>query len=504
MFVSPSVTITMNNNTKIQNDWYLKLDGKIDLQGKSQLVQTINSDLDVTSSGFIERDQQGQSNLFNYNYWCSPVGGISTTSNNNSYTVDSVMKDGTDPENIKNFTWTTGYNGAPTTPITLSTYWLFKFQNVTPVYANWAKVTQTENLFASQGFTMKGSGAATATQNYTFIGKPNSGVISSPIAANNSNVSGNPYPSALDATAFINANISSTNGSLYFWEHYPTNSSHVLVKYQGGYATRNLVGGTTPVSPAGISGLGSSSRIPGRYIPVGQGFFINGNATGGTINFNNSQRLFIKEDDAVNSNVLFRNNNSKVIKKEFDNRQDAIPQDNKFTKIRFSYISPDNNRRELLLGFMNENATSDIDPGYDAVQLDTQDSDMYFLNNNTKLVIQGDTYFDSASSFPLGVKTAIGGKAKFVLNQTENFDANSSIYIYDNVTKLYHDIKEKDLEINLTAGTLADRFSLRFNNPVTLSVNNFDVKNTCKVYVKNNILTTDSPQHLSWCSIYDM
>ena len=490
MFVSPSATITMNNNTKIQNDWYLKLDGKIDLQGRSQLVQTTNSDLDVTSAGSIERDQQGQSNRFSYNYWSSPVGGISTTSNNNSYTVDSVMKDGTDPANIRNITWTTGYNGAPTTPITLSNFWIFKFQNVSPIYANWAKVLQNGTLFAGQGFTLKGSGGASANQNYTFVGKPNSGAISSPIAANNSNLSGNPYPSALDANAFITANLGSTTGTLYFWEHFSTNASHNLAAYQGGYATRNLVGGTTPVSPAGVSGLGSSSRIPGRYIPVGQGFFVNGSATGGSINFNNSQRLFIKEDDAVNSNALFRHNantsTSPVVQKEFDNRQDAIPQDNEFTKIRFSYISPDNNRRELLLGFMNENATSAVDPGYDAVQLDTQASDMYFLNNNTRLVIQGDTYFNSASSFPLGVKTAIEGKVKFVLNQTENFDANSSIYIYDNVTKLYHDIKEKDFEINLTAGTLADRFSLRFNNPSTLSVNNFDINEAVKVTFANN------------------
>ena len=68
MFVDPGVTINMTNETKIQNDWYLKLDGKIDLAGKSQLVQTTNSELDVTSSGSIEKDQEGQSNKFNYNY----------------------------------------------------------------------------------------------------------------------------------------------------------------------------------------------------------------------------------------------------------------------------------------------------------------------------------------------------------------------------------------------------------------------------------------------------
>jgi hypothetical protein len=68
--------ISMNNDTNIQNDWYLKLDGKIDLVGMSQLVQTAESDLDVTSAGSIERDQQGQSNKYNYNYWSSPVSPI--------------------------------------------------------------------------------------------------------------------------------------------------------------------------------------------------------------------------------------------------------------------------------------------------------------------------------------------------------------------------------------------------------------------------------------------
>jgi hypothetical protein len=34
---------------------HLKLDGKIDLVGRSQLVQKLGSDLDITSSGTLER-----------------------------------------------------------------------------------------------------------------------------------------------------------------------------------------------------------------------------------------------------------------------------------------------------------------------------------------------------------------------------------------------------------------------------------------------------------------
>jgi len=486
MFVDPGVTVRMTNDTKLQNDWYLDLDGKIDLVGKSQLVQTINSDLEVTSSGSIERDQQGQSNKFNYNYWSSPVGALSTTSNNNSYTVDSVMKDGTDPNNIKNITWVPTYDGAATNPITLSSYWIFKFQNVSPVYANWAKIGQTGSLLAGQGFTLKGSAAGTATQNYTFVGKPNSGAISSPIAANNSNLSGNPYPSALDANAFINDNLTSTTGTLYFWEHYSTNSSHVLVQYQGGYATRNLVGGTAPVAPSGISTSGSSSRVPGRYIPVGQGFFVNGSATGGTINFNNGQRAFIKENDAVNSNPLFRQTASSIVDNQFNNKQDAVPSETEFTKIRLGFDSANNFHRQLLLGFMDDKATSGIDTGYDATLLDIQSNDMYFLNTNAKLVIQGDSYFNTASVFPLGVKTATEGKVKFTLDAIEKLDENQNVYIYDNLTNTYHDIRNQAFEVNLPAGTISDRFSLRFKNTSTLGLDNFGDSKTIAVAFTNN------------------
>jgi hypothetical protein len=61
----------------------------------------------------------------------------------------------------------------------LASYWIFKFQNYTNDYANWSAVGPDGTLLAGQGFTMKGSAAATANQNYTFVGKPNNGTITS-------------------------------------------------------------------------------------------------------------------------------------------------------------------------------------------------------------------------------------------------------------------------------------------------------------------------------------
>ena len=52
LILNPGATIYMNNDNKLQNDWYLLIDGVIDLMGRSQLVQTINSDLEPTSDGW--------------------------------------------------------------------------------------------------------------------------------------------------------------------------------------------------------------------------------------------------------------------------------------------------------------------------------------------------------------------------------------------------------------------------------------------------------------------
>ncbi len=484
-------TISANNDTKISITHYLKLDGKIDLVGKSQLIQIANSDLDTTSSGYIERDQQGQSNKYNYNYWSSPVSSINSTSNNNGYTVADVMKDGTDPNNIQNISWTTDGDAFPSTPITLSDYWIFKFQNVSNSAANWSQIGPNGTLLAGQGYTLKGSAAATPTQNYTFVGKPNNGTIVSPISAGNLNLSGNPYPSAINADLFIKDNIHTINGTLYFWEHYNTNNSHITQLYQGGYATRTLVGGTPPVSPSGISGLGSSSKIPGKCIPVGQGFFVTGSATGGNILFKNSQRAFSRENSSI-SNTLFKTSNTTAAigNDEYNNAEDVIADDT-YMRLRLGFDSYDNHHRQILMGFMDDLATSGYDEGYDAKTIEIQNDDMYFINYDKKLNIQGEGYFNSNNVYPLGVTVSSPGNVTFSVDGLENFPDNQDIYIYDTLNQTYASIKNEPFIANLTFGNHDNRFELRFYNPNALGINHNDATSgiTITHAMASNIIT---------------
>lgn len=471
LIVNPGATIYMNNDTKIQNDWYLLLDGVIDLSGRSQLVQTTQSDLEPTSDGWIERDQQGASNLFNYNYWSSPVGPVNGSTNNNNYTVGSVLRDGTNPASPAPINWVGGYDGSPTSPISVARYWIFKFQNVTGNYANWSQVLETGVLSPSQGYTMKGSGAATPKQNYTFVGKPFNGTITNPISANNLNLSGNPYASALDADKFIDDNVSAlagpsgaTNGTLYFWEQSALNNTHILQAYQGGYAAYTKVGGTPPIAPPGISGLGGNTKIAQRFIPVGQAFFVFGSASGGNITFNNSQRLFVKENDP-SSFDMFRTSNTSLVANPnaVVNANDSFSV-NEFSKIRLGFNSTNNFHRQLLLGFMDELATDTYDPGFDGIHLDNQPNDMYFRSQDTSLIIQGVGFFNSAARYPIGIKTSQVGFVEIVLDDVENFDMNRKIFIFDTETGIYHNIKTQPFKVKLDIGVFNNRFYLTFTN----------------------------------------
>tara|TARA_R110000868_G_scaffold264879_1_gene523495 strand:- start:782 stop:5602 length:4821 start_codon:yes stop_codon:yes gene_type:complete len=458
-------TVSAENDSKIEVSHYLKINGKIDLVGKSQLIQTEGSILDVASSGSLERDQQGQSNKYNYNYWSSPVSPVNTTANNTDYTVGGVLKDGTNAASPATINWVGGYDGSPTTPISLARYWVYKFDNYANAYANWVQIGETGSLRVGQGFTLKGSGAAGTTQNYTFIGKPNNGTIATnTVSSDQLLLTGNPYPSALDANAFINDNSTSIDGTLYFWEHYTTNNTHILRDYQGGYAERNLTGGVPPTSIGVdfISGLGATTRsIPNQFIPVGQSFFVNGKigSTTTTVTYKNSQRGFIKENEST-SNIMFKTKSSKD--KYWNNNESDKVENNNYKKIRLGFDSNNTAHRQVLLGFMDEKATIEMDYGYDGLNFDEYPNDMYFMCGENQLVIQGVSSFDKNSSYPIGVKADTIGKVKFMIDGLENFDSSQPIYIHDNEDDTYHNIRIKEFEVNLPKGENNSRFSLRF------------------------------------------
>jgi hypothetical protein len=182
-----------------------------------------------------------------------------------------------------------------------------------------------------------------------------------------------------------------------------------LRDYQGGYAQRNLTGGVPPTSidVDYISGLGTTTRnIPNQFIPVGQSFFVNGKtaSTSTTVSYNNGQRGFVKENES-SSNLMFKVKSTK--NQYWKNNESDKVENNNYKKIRLGYDSNNTAHRQVLLGFMDDKATSGMDYGYDGLNFDSLPNDMYFINGANQLVIQGVAYFDADASYPIGVKTNI-------------------------------------------------------------------------------------------------
>jgi len=499
--------LSMENDQLLNVTSYLKLDGHLDLVGESQLIQTVGSTFEPASTGYLERDQQGKSNIYSYNFWSSPVYPTSDITNNSDYSITEILKsDLLSTDVSQNITFaTSGYNGSTSgTTITLADFWMFKFVNQADVYSNWysGHVRSTGDIKVGQGYTMKGSGAA--TQNYVFSGKPNNGVIQHTVGANNVYLVGNPYSSALDANKFINDNLSSVEnvgdvigtgsatGALYFWEHFSTNNTHVLADYEGGYATYNLAGGVIAVPDVDVSSSGTGSIRPGQYIPVGQGFFVQGSPTGGTIEFNNSQRFFKKEvASSPGAGVDYS-----IFSKTTAIEEATVTESNGLSEIQrvyFKFTTPEGPQRELLLA-VKSGLVDGMNYGYDARLLEDQNTDCGWLEKTDveeKLVIQGIGSIYEGLELPLYIKVGSEGICKFEVGDLSELDSSIEVYFLDKELNTRVRLETGiPTEFNLSSGEYNDRFYVVFKEAEVLAVE--DVKVTSDNLVVFYNATTQS------------
>jgi hypothetical protein len=333
-----------------------------------------------------------------------------------------------------------------------------------------------------------GTGAILDEQNYVYLGKPNNGDINLTITAGNNYLVGNPYASAIDADQFIRDNgpeleyiDPSSNpetdpllsGTLYFWEHWG-GGSHVLQQYQGGYATYNYSGAVAAASMGtndpDVGTGGTPTKLPGRYIPVGQGFFVLAENSG-TINFNNGQRVFQKEGGA--SSVFVRNMSAQ-------NSSDNQTSDDRM-KFRIGFNSVNTVHRQLLLT-VDENTTEGVDWAYDAVLSEEQIDDMYWIINDEAYMVQANSEANVDTVYPLGVKTDSDGTNTITIDKLENVPSDVDIYLHDKVLEIYHDLRESDYSIFLNEGEYQDRFEITFGTNNLLGIDDQENKTLDVVY----------------------
>jgi len=482
------------------------------LRGDAQLVQ--NADIKNSDAGELSVYQEQTKGMFEYNYWCSPVGVSvdGTTRANLAFNGSNIHDpvDHTDLANINSnaYAFTTAYNSTATE---LSYYWMFTLESAGG-YNGWTQIFNLWNANPGYGFTMKGS--PNANNVLDFRGRPNNGDITfncffngtdaDPLSGLDNQVqtlTGNPYPSALDLKLiFVNIpnNQARLDGNIYFWEQKSTNS-HYLQVYEGGYAVYapgNLAdlndNGTYARATFGNfdgngGDVGSTSGLSPNYNPnnarrfaaIGQGFVVNsvdngGAAGGGVITLNNSMRLYLAEDSTTlgNGSIFGRQNSEgeEVIAMSHNgldymdiiNNPTIIPEIRIHTKVNDTFF------KESVIAF-RDNTDLSYNKFCDGKSISDLSDDVYFLADNHKLVIKSLAYNEDAR-IPLVFKASSQTSTySITINELTHVDDAINVYIYDGENNTYSDIKDGTFDISLEEGLYDNRFEVTFKNEETLS-----------------------------------
>ncbi|MFI0429446.1 T9SS type A sorting domain-containing protein [Mariniflexile sp. HMF6888] len=479
-------------------------DSKIYLRDEAQIIQGSGT---TGNSGVGELSVYQEANVgaYEYNYWCSPIGSKTNNLVNNPFGI-SLLNDVIDLTNSTPATYihSSSYNGT-STPLNIEPFWIWKYI-AGSTYADWVHVQGNTTINPGEGFTMKGTQGSGDAQRFDFRGKPNNGTLAVDVSNNAFTLVGNPYPSAMDALAYIHDpdNAAVITGTLYYWEQDPNVNSHYLADYQAGYATYIIdASGTVETTlPATFNtyngdgsintgGVGTGSKLPKRYIPIGQGFMVEGTATG-TVKAKNSHRVFVKETNV--DSEFFKTTNSKTQKAASTSSGFSIvPSDYKRFRLNIDF---NNTYTRQIAQTFHISATEGFDYG-----LETKINASDVLKSDAHWIIGVDSYtagaltFDESLKIPLAIKVAKNMPVRIRIADVQNFENASSIYIHDTKNDTYVDLNNQDFNINLEAGNYSNRFEVTFTKN-TLS-NDFEEFKTLKVYHNNSTLTLNNPKAIN-------
>jgi hypothetical protein len=418
----------------------------------------------------------------------------------------------------------------------IARYWFWKFGpsfGGSTDYAAWSYVGQDGDVESGYGFTMKGTDVA--NQQYDFRGRPNSGTITTDLVyiPRNAGIQvpsftmiGNPYPSALDTRDFIhdvaNTNLyvdvdpAISNGTLYYWEQQDT-GTHNLVGYSAGYAAYTISPGGVPSfvdaimktynadgTVATTGAATGAGKTVGRYLPIGQGFMVRAAINSVdpdiglsyTVEFNNSQREYIKESSG--SSIFFKTSNTKngkLSSEESLEEQNLFSYNDKgflivpsdFKRFRINVDFNDTYTRQLLHNF-HDSTTEGKDYGFETELPSTLDSDIWWPRLGEKLNGNANK-FDMELRVPLHLNLSAQQSVKFRALDIQNFDIDQPIFIHDKELDLYYDLTIQDYEIALATGDYSNRFEVTFmdnTKQIDLVVEELDEFN---VFQNNNTST---------------
>ncbi|UYW00568.1 T9SS type A sorting domain-containing protein [Flavobacterium agricola] len=380
-------------------------------------------------------------------------------------------------------------------------------------------------------------------QRFDFRGIPNDGEIK--VVVDQPGVLfmlGNPYPSDFNLNKFIKDNDAVIEG-VYFYAELNKNSHH-LDQYNYGYikyvptptpgdpeapeGTRGNLVAPTSFYKVGNQGVfvseaespqdGAnqpvvSNDVPS-FLPLGTGFWVRakeGVLPGTTVVFNNSHRLAVSDQSELMTTALgaagAARSNSEVT--EYGNYSNIINTNGvDYTKVSkapapmFSIVANQENEIKAL-GFVfndlnDENllrmSRTEVTPteGNFNLYVEKYDKNFNFLTDK----------FDVNERIPLTVDNPKEGSVYFQLDNLVNFKLADNIYIYDDYTGEYKDVKSERVSFNVPAGVNKGRYFITFNRDNKNGIDDV-VNNNSFVVLQNNkerALTISNPEALNLTS----
>jgi hypothetical protein len=554
----------VKQNVEMQEDVISPIDnGRILLRREGQLLQGTTGLSANLGGGSLSIYQEGTSNNFGYNYWCSPVGNPVSGATYGNFGI-GLLKQPTDVRNSNpSIILPSSVQNGISSPLSIASRWIHKFTpllNGATIYADWIAVGGAYSVKPGEGFTMKGTAATPAdtanpgestpnksgdNQRYDFRGIPNDGTIAINVADEKLTLTGNPYSSSINLNMFLLENSGYTiapdgtvsgpilsnrviNGEALFWEHIKPANTHMILGYVGGYGTY-VANNTNANSPGTYNnaawntynisgelvipgGAGGTERYKRMFSPVGQGFFIKGlGTTGNPALMKNNYRVYRKEGLANNSQFE-RSMGNLSEQGNWDEIPNVAGVDySQFSRaqvpqLKIHAIINNLNTKEVTVAF-NPNTTDGYDIAMEAGSNDSLTNDVYLsiLGENKPFVIST-LPFGIDKRIPYTLKASATATYKVFVGNIINFDDLEYVYLYDGATGVYHDIMGGFFEITLPQGVYENRFEITFRNDA-LGVNN-PVRNNLTIYqnnpTQNLIISNPNLLEVNEISLFDI
>lgn len=303
-----------------------------------------------------------------------------------------------------------------------------------------------------------------------FSGKPNSGTIM--VNLNNFgpgfryNLVANPYPSPINATAFVQANSANIEGTLYFWRMTSGGQTDA-------YCTWSTAGFVTNGDP--------QSQDPNGIIQTAQGFIVEAKNAATTLVFNNSMR------SDTNVDQFFKSSNP-----------------TEYNRIWLNATSSEGLFSQTLIAYVTDG--SDNLDASDAKSINDGRISLTSLIAMVPHTIQGRSLpFHSDDVVELQFKAKNAGNFSIAIDHFDGFFAGTQeIFLKDNQTGIFHDLKMSPYYFASEAGTFKNRFSIVYQNVLLVDNPDFDSNSVLLYKNQNNIVVNSGNIHLDNVVIFDI